>query len=279
MLDPELFAHVDYFGATGLIEDSAMLEFLQEDLSDLDEIDKADVELIVKALSAEAQLKSQAAMDAADAEDIKEGRELMGDLGFGCTDCHRFYDEGAGGPDLTGYASREWQIEFIKNPEHKRFYGRDNDNMPIYGPKLDRRGREERPALLGEHVGDERLELGPHGVLQRRSVLGEQVGILGRLFERKVERPTVEPDPLPHELLDLRLRARVVEHPVDLGGEPVLAHELATLRRAKQLGIGIVHVSSTHTRSHARTAAARRSHTLIRVELRTALLLYGTGYT
>lgn len=150
MLDPEMFAHVDYFGGTGLIEDSDMLEFLQEDLSDLDEIDKADVELVVKALSAEAQLKSQAAMDADDAEEIKKGRELMGDLGFGCADCHRFHDEGAGGPDLTGYASREWQIEFIKNPEHKRFYGRENDNMPIYGPKLDRRGREERPALMGD---------------------------------------------------------------------------------------------------------------------------------
>ncbi|NNC88279.1 MAG: c-type cytochrome [Akkermansiaceae bacterium] len=150
MLNPAKFSHVDYFGGTNLIEDSEMLEFLREELTGLDERDREDLQKVVLALSAEARLKSQAALDAADAEAIEEGKELMGDLGFACTDCHRFYDEGAGGPDLTGYGSREWQIEFIKNPEHKRFYGRDNDNMPIYGPKLDRRGRVERPELMSD---------------------------------------------------------------------------------------------------------------------------------
>ena len=29
--------------------------------------------------------------------------------------------------------SREYMIEFIKNPEHPRFYGSGNDRMPAYG--------------------------------------------------------------------------------------------------------------------------------------------------
>ena len=36
-------------------------------------------------------------------------------------------------PDLTGWMSREYMIEFIKNPEHLRFYGSGNDRMPAYG--------------------------------------------------------------------------------------------------------------------------------------------------
>ena len=35
-------------------------------------------------------------------------------------------------PDLTGYGSRQWTIAIIKDPAHKRFYGKDNDRMPAY---------------------------------------------------------------------------------------------------------------------------------------------------
>ena len=57
---------------------------------------------------------------------------------FGCLAlCHRFYDyDKAGkitdGPDLTGYMSREWMIDFIANPTEDRFYGKTNDRMPAY---------------------------------------------------------------------------------------------------------------------------------------------------
>ncbi|NIP96862.1 MAG: DUF4405 domain-containing protein, partial [Akkermansiaceae bacterium] len=54
ILSPESFKHPDFLGATKLIEDSKMLEFLEEDLSELDEVDKADVAKMVVALSAEA---------------------------------------------------------------------------------------------------------------------------------------------------------------------------------------------------------------------------------
>ena len=52
-----------------------------------------------------------------------------------CTECHRFYsqDEDATAPDLTGYGSRSWLIDFIGNPAHERFYGSRNDRMPAFG--------------------------------------------------------------------------------------------------------------------------------------------------
>ena len=59
----------------------------------------------------------------------------LGGEGLSCTDCHAWRDEKEGKPDLNGWASREWTIEFIKNPAHERFYGGRNDRMPAYGEK------------------------------------------------------------------------------------------------------------------------------------------------
>ena len=67
---------------------------------------------------------------------IEGGRKALGEAGLACTDCHEYRGEGSGtGPDLTGWASRSWTIDFIKNPAHKRFYGRRNDRMPAYGER------------------------------------------------------------------------------------------------------------------------------------------------
>ena len=59
------------------------------------------------AVSAEAGLKAQEAMDRQDTAMINEGRTLLKDA-MKCTDCHQFRvkDEEASAPDLTGYASR-----------------------------------------------------------------------------------------------------------------------------------------------------------------------------
>ena len=48
---------------------------------------------------------------------------------------HKFHDSGEDptGPDLTGYGSRQWLIDFISNPAHERFYGKRNDRMPAFG--------------------------------------------------------------------------------------------------------------------------------------------------
>ena len=153
VLDPDRILHVDFFGGTKFAEKSKMVDFVEDELSDLDEDDTALVDQIVKALSAEAGLGYQAEMDAADAADIAAGKEQIGENGFACTDCHKYYDEGSKGPKLTGYASRQWLIDFIKDPEHKEFYGTRNDNMPAFGEKQNEDGSMEAAILSDEEIG------------------------------------------------------------------------------------------------------------------------------
>jgi ubiquinol-cytochrome c reductase cytochrome b subunit len=102
------------------------------------EVDDADREAIIAALSAEAKLKSQADMDARDQELIAKGRELI--VGEGCTRCHPFREHGAPGdaPDLTGYGSRDWLIAIIANPMHSWFYSVRNDRMPAYAEQPEK---------------------------------------------------------------------------------------------------------------------------------------------
>jgi mono/diheme cytochrome c family protein len=60
---------------------------------------------------------------------------------FNCTKCHDWRGKRARrgtsnrshGPELTGYGSRQWLIDFVRNPAHPRFYGPHNDRMPAYG--------------------------------------------------------------------------------------------------------------------------------------------------
>lgn len=63
------------------------------------------------------------------------------DSGTSCVDCHKFHEHGELGmaPDLTGYMSREWMIDFIKNPAAERFYGDRNDRMPAFAPHDEER--------------------------------------------------------------------------------------------------------------------------------------------
>jgi ubiquinol-cytochrome c reductase cytochrome b subunit len=54
-----------------------------------------------------------------------------------CLDCHGFAgkeSDEANTPNLTGYASRQWLIDFISNPGHEKFYGKKNE-MPAFGAK------------------------------------------------------------------------------------------------------------------------------------------------
>jgi ubiquinol-cytochrome c reductase cytochrome b subunit len=94
---------------------------------------------VVAVLAAEAGLTSdgQTRSEAT----LAEGRKLMtGGLtdilanAMSCTDCHKFYKDGELGsaPDLTGYMSRQWLLEFIRNPAAERFYGDLNDRMPAF---------------------------------------------------------------------------------------------------------------------------------------------------
>jgi quinol-cytochrome oxidoreductase complex cytochrome b subunit/cytochrome c553 len=139
LLDPKQIQGPHYFGNTAL-RAGQMPGFVKEILSDLDELDKQELETTIFALSAEAALRSQHESDAEHAEKIKEGRKLLLEL-WDCVQCHKFYEEkGAGNaPDLTRYGSREWIKAIVSNPADKRFYGDRNDRMPAYGESLSDR--------------------------------------------------------------------------------------------------------------------------------------------
>ena len=109
LLNPKTILSPDYYGDTKL-RSGDMPNFVKENLgSKLDEEEQKNLQKVIAALSAEAQLPSQRAIDARDAAIIEEGRRLLVD-DFSCTDCHKFRDKGNLGnaPDLTGYGSAEW---------------------------------------------------------------------------------------------------------------------------------------------------------------------------
>ena len=131
LLHPDRVASTNYFGGTKFAS-GKMVKFVKKDAAGF----SADqVQQIVAALSAEAQLPGQAARDQRDAALIAQGRTFMASDTARCTECHQFHkkDEDATAPDLTGFASREWLTAFISNPGHERFYGKRNDRMPAFG--------------------------------------------------------------------------------------------------------------------------------------------------
>jgi ubiquinol-cytochrome c reductase cytochrome b subunit len=97
-----------------------------------------NLQKVIIALSAEAELPSQREMDRRDKDAIEEGRNLIVD-DFGCIDCHKFRDKGKLGmaPDLTGYGSKAWIAAFTADPKSKRFYGEKNERMPSYAESDD----------------------------------------------------------------------------------------------------------------------------------------------
>jgi ubiquinol-cytochrome c reductase cytochrome b subunit len=132
LLDPKQIVGPEYFGNTKLRR-SKMVGWVKDNLGNLDEDGKKNLEKTIAALSAEAKLPAQRDLDAKDAKIIEEGRKLIVD-DFSCTDCHKFHDAGTQGdaPNLTGYGSLEWTAGVIRNPAASRFYGKINDRMPAY---------------------------------------------------------------------------------------------------------------------------------------------------
>ena len=136
LLTPDKFISARYFGGSTHKDGNMYKKFLNRKVRKYDEEEKKMLEAVVKALSAQAKLPSQAEDDKADAEEIKQGVEYLLD-DISCIDCHAFGepDPDADGPDLTGYGSRQWIIDFVKNPEHEKFYPDNNDRMPAFGVK------------------------------------------------------------------------------------------------------------------------------------------------
>jgi ubiquinol-cytochrome c reductase cytochrome b subunit len=134
LLDPEKVGGTNYFGGTKL-RDGKMAKFVKKDVAGFAAPEKEQLQKIIMALSAEAQLKSQREFDQRDTAAIAEGRTLLASDTMRCTECHQFHkpNEDASGPELTGYGSREWLIGIVTNPKHERFYGKRNDRMPAFG--------------------------------------------------------------------------------------------------------------------------------------------------
>src|ERR1051326_3093208 len=133
LLDPEKVSTTNYFGGTSH-HDGKMSKFLKKEVASYTPEQKEKLRAAITALSAEAQLKSQLAMDQHDSALIEQGRAaIQNDLR--CTDCHQFRkeDPDATAPNLTGYGSRRWLIGFISNSAHEEFYGKHNDRMPAFG--------------------------------------------------------------------------------------------------------------------------------------------------
>jgi ubiquinol-cytochrome c reductase cytochrome b subunit len=133
-LDPNRISGTNYFGATRF-KDGKMAKFVKKDIAAFSPEQKARLQKVITALSAEAQLQSQRTTEEREGPAVAEGKGLIASEEMRCTECHQFHkaDEDATAPDLTGYGSRQWLINFIFNPAHERFYGKRNDRMPKFG--------------------------------------------------------------------------------------------------------------------------------------------------
>jgi ubiquinol-cytochrome c reductase cytochrome b subunit len=129
LLNPKQIAGPDYFGNTSHRE-GEMADFVKDTLAGWP---AEEVQNVVIALSAEAQLKNQAEADQTDAARIEAGRKIIAQEDR-CVSCHKFRAAGELGsaPDLTGYGSRQWLVGMISDPAHQRFYRDANDRMPSF---------------------------------------------------------------------------------------------------------------------------------------------------
>jgi ubiquinol-cytochrome c reductase cytochrome b subunit len=140
LLDPKQINGPQFFGKTEHKE-AEMANFVTDTLSDPKKWKPDEIQQVIAAVSAEADLPEQRTIDQREQEIIKKGRALMTKQALKenadrCVKCHRFRDtpaESGAGPDLTGYGSKAWLAAFISDPAHERFYGGGNDRMPSFG--------------------------------------------------------------------------------------------------------------------------------------------------
>ena len=153
--DPEKISHAkinkdrwtideaNYFGNTTHREGD-MAGFVADSFADLDEEGQAQLDDLIVALSAQAALPTQRE---ADATAVKSGQIERGVEAFSydfdggaCIDCHKMDADGDDGdaPDLSGYASRQWLIDFLSDPSHSRFYDEANDRMPAFAQDAEK---------------------------------------------------------------------------------------------------------------------------------------------
>jgi len=150
-LDSERIASDEYFGRTKF-RDGDMTQHVQGMFADDGKEGAAakaqKIHAMAVALAVEAQI------EVSDSAEAVTGRELIKSSG-GCTDCHRFHDQGELGtaPDLTGYATASWLKQLISRPSDERFYGDRNDRMPDFAsdpghPELNLLSSQELDLLI-----------------------------------------------------------------------------------------------------------------------------------
>jgi ubiquinol-cytochrome c reductase cytochrome b subunit len=143
-LDPQKIASEHIWGGTALAhpppdkKKNPMVDYVLDDIPKYSPEEKAMLERVILAVSAEAELPAQHEADARDAALIEQGRKEFGDAGLNCADCHEFRGEGGGkGCVLTGWGSRAWTAGIVHNPADKNYYGRRNDRMQAFGLKRE----------------------------------------------------------------------------------------------------------------------------------------------
>ena len=140
------FLHADtiltsrYWGGTAHTEGD-MAYWLSDHQPETDEARRTREDVVI-ALSAQAQLPSQRDADLRDSARIAAGVAFMRNTSSGCAECHKFQGVGTDSPELDGWGSRQWMLDFINDPTHPRFFGRDNDRMPSFGTEKSLSPRE-----------------------------------------------------------------------------------------------------------------------------------------
>jgi ubiquinol-cytochrome c reductase cytochrome b subunit len=154
-LNSEHIKSARFFGNTRHAK-GEMVGFVNDNLVELDDIDKTKLQNLIIALSAEAALPGQVEADKQAAADgtLEKGRKAMGEAfeSSSCVDCHKFRDQGDLGaaPDLTGWASKDWLTRFITDPAHEAFYRETNDRMPSFGAAPE--GGTKQPLLTPAQI-------------------------------------------------------------------------------------------------------------------------------
>ena len=149
LLDKEQVAGPHYFGHTELKE-GEMAGYVQGDFQDVPEEDRQAIVAALAAESGHAELQTDEAL-------IEAGR---GHIADNCTGCHDFRnpEPSAGYPNLTDYASRDWLIGMIADPNAPGFYAHATDagtqKMPAFHvPRNPDDPESPEPRLSLETIG------------------------------------------------------------------------------------------------------------------------------
>ncbi|MFP6855167.1 MAG: cytochrome b N-terminal domain-containing protein [Opitutales bacterium] len=125
LLNHNHYVSESYFGNTAFADGK-----MAKQLAKFDEKEKSLLPQVAALLSDRAELPYQKKLTEKERTD---GFDLFYDT-LACIDCHDVMDDDEGSaPDLTGYGSRQWLMDFLKDPSHDRFYGSKNDRMPAFG--------------------------------------------------------------------------------------------------------------------------------------------------